>query len=103
MNDGDGVCFGVGCNGGSISYEINKIEPEGHRLFTMMALAVDFSATGFVVVSVEPLVFERLSLFSALSASGERARFLDFLRDEVLALVDRPLLIGAGGMFPPLI
>jgi hypothetical protein len=64
----------------------------------VVALAEDFSATGFVVVSV---VFERLPLFSAFSASGERARFLDILRDEALALVDSPLLIGAGGMFPP--
>jgi len=24
MNDGDGACFGAGCNGDRISYEINK-------------------------------------------------------------------------------
>ena len=65
----------------------------------MVALAEDFSATGFVM-SLELLVLERLSLFSALSASGGgRARFLDFLRDEAVDLVDRLILIGLGGMF----
>ena len=48
----------------------------------------------FVVVLLEPSVFERLSLVSSLSAPGEPARFLDFLHD------DRPLLIGPGGIPP---
>jgi hypothetical protein len=74
-----------------------------HSLFTVVASAVvDLSATGFVVSS-ESLTFERLSLFSALLASGERARLLDFLRDEAMTFVDRALLIGPGGIFPPLI
>jgi hypothetical protein len=72
--------------------------------FTVVALAEDFAGT-IVVVSSEPLGFERLSSFSPLSASGERARFLEVLRDEAAALVDRAfllLVIGPGGMFPPL-
>jgi hypothetical protein len=63
----------------------------------MVALAKDFSATSFVM-SLELLVLECLSLFLALSATGEQARFLDFLCDEV-DLVDRLTLIGLGGMF----
>jgi hypothetical protein len=52
--------------------------------FTVVALTEDRSLTGFVVMSV---VFERLSLFSALSASGERARLANFLRGAVPPLI----------------
>ena len=53
----------------------------------VMAWTEDCSLTDFVVVSVEPLVFGRLSLISALSASGERARFSNFLRGAVPPLI----------------
>ncbi|KIM89729.1 hypothetical protein PILCRDRAFT_812529 [Piloderma croceum F 1598] len=78
-----------------------KPKTEGQSSFTVVALAEDLAGTT-VVVSSEPLGFERLSLFSPLLASGERARFLEVLRDEAAALVDRAFLIGPGGMFPPL-
>jgi|SRR5882762_1519636 hypothetical protein len=90
---------GAGCGEDDISYEMTQWALIS-SILAVVSLAEDFSAAGFAVVALETSVFERLSLFSALSASGERARFLDFLSDELVALVDQ-LAIFFGGALPP--
>jgi len=98
MNVGDGAFFGAGCNGNSISYEINEKRLGdivcsyggiGRRLFCHRFRDV------LRTVGLGALV----TLFGLVSLWGGRARFLDFLRDEAVDLVDRLILIGLGGMF----
>jgi hypothetical protein len=53
----------------------------------ILALMGTFSAIGFAAASLAILALDRLLLFSTVSPSGERARFV-VLRDVEMALVD---------------